>query len=119
MSGSKVKRFMANKDATAALVLAQSKAMLKGTKINHITIDETAIHLHGTVSLATQKVKYASMFVLQKPMKAIIPSCLGTLIPMAEIDMPTDFLTYIASGAAEMMALCGLMGAAAAGGSAL
>jgi hypothetical protein len=111
------KYFMANRDAQAGLRVAQSRAMLKGTKTMYICIDETAIHLHGTVSLATQKVKYASMFVLQKPMKAIIPSCLGTPVPMAEIDMPTDFLTHIASGAAEMMALCGLMGVAQAGGS--
>ena len=110
---SKVKRIYANKDAQAALVLAQTKAMLKGTKTNYIVADETAVHLYGTVSLATQRVKYASMFVLQKPMKAIIPSCLGTPVPMAVIEMPTDFLEYIASGAAEMMALCGLMGAAA------
>lgn len=117
MAGAKSKHIMANRDAQAGLLLAQSKAMLKGTKTNHIVIDETAVHLSGTVAIHAQKVKYASMFVLQKPMKAIVPSCIGTPVPMAEIDMPTDFLEYIAGGAAEMMAMCGLMGVAAAGGS--
>lgn len=116
MAGAKSKYVRANRDAEAALVLAQTKAMLKGTKTNHIVIDETAVHLSGVVAIHSQKVKYASMFVLQKPMKAIVPSCIGTPVPMAEIDMPTDFLEYIAGGAAEMMALCGLMGVAQAGG---
>lgn len=117
MAGAKYKYLMANKDATAGVLVAQNKARLKGNKTNHITADETAVHLCGTVALHAQKVKYASMFALQKPMKAIIPSCLGTPIPMAEIDMPEMFLEHIASGAAEMAALTGLMSTAAAGGS--
>ena len=119
MAGSKSKQIMANKDAKAGLLLAQSRAMLKGSRTNHVIVDETAVHLSGTVALHTQRVKYAALFVLQKPMKSIVPSCLGTPVPMAEIDMPTDFLEYIAAGAVEMMALCGMMSAAAAGSTAV
>ena len=117
MAGTNAIYLSPNKDAKASLVLAQSRAMLKGSKTNHVIIDETAVHLSGTVAIHAQKVKYASLFALQKPMKAIVPSCIGTPVPMTEIDMPTQFLEHIASGAAEMMALMGLMAAAQAGSS--
>lgn len=117
MAGAKSKQIAANKDARAGLLLAQTRAMLKGTEVNHVIVDETAVHLSGTVAIHAQKVKYASLFSLQKPMRSIVPSCIGTPVPMSEIDMPTDFLEHIAAGAAEMIALCGLMAIAQAGGS--
>lgn len=104
-------------DASSALILGTKSATLKGTRQNHIVMDETAVHISGNIALHAQHVKYATLFALQRPMRAIVPSCLGTPVPMTEIELPTDTLEYVAAGAAEMMALCGLMGVAAAGGS--
>ena len=119
MSGSPYIKLTPNTSATAACVLGTNSVTLKANKTNHVVLDETAVHLSGNVALHTQHIKYASLFAFQRPMQAIIPSCIGTPTPMCNVEFPTETLKHLAEGAAEMMVLLGLMGAAQAGSSVL
>jgi hypothetical protein len=112
----KYKVFHAGPDADASITTAQSRLVLKGNEDNNVVIDGMATHVSGHFAIHSQDVRYSTLWKFSNPLKLMIPSTLATPNPVLEVSMPEMFLEHIASGAAEMMSLMGMMAAAKAGG---
>jgi len=110
------KVFKMDISAPAGFVVGKEVARMHGSKSNYVMSDAVGTYISGPVSFVNQpqNIRIAALWTFNNAFNLMIPSTLGTPQAVLNVDPPIKTLENIMKGAAEMIALYGMMGAAAA-----